>query len=254
MPVVTTRAQEHLAVAATLGEYVWRRARNDSDCGPGLYWSSSRQYKNAITNELWLLAFAKLARLTDDTAASKLYAARATMLYDWFNKSGMRQASGRFAGLVLDGVESQDKGCAPRGLAFTYNQGVILGGLVELGHLDEAVSIADHALLGLTTTEGVLHEPVGNIETSQDSPQFKGIFVRYLRYLTDALETKAGYQDNVKRYRSFLRSNAVFACLHAAATIPGTDAVVYDAKWEGPFNHSSPTAQTSVLDLFTSCG
>ena len=92
---------------------------------------------------------------------------------------------------------------------WTYNQGVILGGLAALHELtgDEAYlrqgeAIADAALRSLTSPRGILAEP-GEVKTAaddRDRPQFKGIFVRYLQDFSRC----AGKPE----YGSFLLANA----------------------------------------------
>jgi predicted alpha-1,6-mannanase (GH76 family) len=71
-----------------------------------------------------------------------------------------------------------------QGTIWSYNQGVILGGLVALNHAAPdpilpatAQSIASAAIARLTDATGILHdscEPNGGV----DCVQFKGIFVR----------------------------------------------------------------------------
>ena len=91
------------------------------------------------------------------------------------------------AGLVNDGLTA---GCANNGrTTWTYNQGVVIGGLAVLyeitgddAYLGQAETIAAAALRDLTVPPGILTEP-GERETGRrdrDRPQFKGIFVRHL--------------------------------------------------------------------------
>jgi predicted alpha-1,6-mannanase (GH76 family) len=70
------------------------------------------------------------------------------------------------------------------GTVWSYNQGVILGGLVELSralpddssYLRSANDIATAALKVLTDLNGILHDPC-EPNCGADCPQFKGIFV-----------------------------------------------------------------------------
>ena len=153
----------------------------DDTCGGGLWWNEKRDYKNAITNELFLTLAALLAARVPGKQEYRDWALRA---WEWLRASGLIGPSG----LVNDGLTAA---CVNNGgTTWTYNQGVILGGLAALHELtgDEAYlrqgeAIADAALRSLTSPRGILAEP-GEAETAagdRDRPQFKGIFVRYLQ-------------------------------------------------------------------------
>jgi len=77
----------------------------------------------------------------------------------------------------------------PAGTMWSYNQGVLLGGLIQLASalndpslIDTAKRIADAALSTLVDEDGVLVEHC-EPECTADGSQFKGIFVRYLARL-----------------------------------------------------------------------
>lgn len=152
-------------------------------CGGGVWWNHKKTYKNAIPNELFLLTAVELhERVPGDTA----YLGWAEKEATWFQQSGMINGQG----LVNDGlgVTCLNNGGNP----WTYNQGVILAGLAELGQVtgnaaDLALArrIGDAAVAHLVTPEGVLYErgcePGGSC--GGDGALFKGIFVRYLWWL-----------------------------------------------------------------------
>jgi Glycosyl hydrolase family 76 len=97
----------------------------DRQCGGGVWWSADRTYKNAITNELFLLGAARLARRT----GLPRYRSWALRCWQWFDASGMINSDG----LVNDGLDGH---CRNNGQpTWTYNQGVILGALVELNRI-----------------------------------------------------------------------------------------------------------------------
>jgi predicted alpha-1,6-mannanase (GH76 family) len=168
----------------------------DSTCGGGLWWRKDRTYKNAITNELFLLGAGRLHRL----AAGGDHGEWALRAWRWFDGSGLVNP----AGLVNDGL---DGACANNGgTTWTYNQGVILGGLAELwratgdrAYLDRAEAIADAALAALVDADGVLTEP-GEPGCDADQQIFKGVFAQGLARLHHAGGKPA--------YASFLRANA----------------------------------------------
>lgn len=84
--------------------------------------------------------------------------------------------------LINDGLDiNPDGSCTNNGdTAWSYNQGVILGGLVELSratgdseYLSEAISIAEAAIEALSEN-GILHESCEPNDCGGDGPQFKG--------------------------------------------------------------------------------
>ena len=146
----------------------------DGTCGGGMWWDHQRTYKNAITNELLLYAATALYHATKDP----VYSAWAHKEWAWFRGSGMINDTN----LVNDGLDAK---CKNNGSpTYTYNQGVILGGLVGLYEIEgesssiaAAISIAQ-AATGKLNVAGILHEPTTTL--NQDGETFKGVFVYYL--------------------------------------------------------------------------
>jgi hypothetical protein len=199
----------------------------DGTCGGGVWWSSAKTYKNAITNELFLEATAALHnRVSGDTT----YLSWAQSEWSWFNGSGMINSKH----LVNDGLTS---GCANNGqTTWTYNQGVVLAGLSELSRatadtslLTTAQTIADAAISALTVN-GVLVEPC-EPSCGPDGPSFKGIFVRDLRTLASTAGTS--------KYESFFQAQA--ASIEAHDTSSGNQ---FGLVWAGPVG--SPTTSTQA--------
>ncbi|HWU05819.1 MAG TPA: glycoside hydrolase family 76 protein, partial [Streptomyces sp.] len=156
---------------------------NDT-CGGGVRWSTNGNYKNAITNELFLqLTSALHNRLPGDTT----YLDRAKREWNWFRNSGMINGDR----MVNDGL---DDNCVNNGQpTWTYNQGVLLGALTEFhratgdaGLLTTARGLADASTVRLQT-DGVLREPSENDDCTGDGPSFKGAYVRGLGTLDRAL-------------------------------------------------------------------
>jgi predicted alpha-1,6-mannanase (GH76 family) len=215
----------------------------DEACGGGLWWSTERSYKNAITNELFLTL---AARLHQRCAGDGEYLDWACREWDWFCARGLIGRNG----LVNDGL---DDSCQNnRGQTWTYNQGVVLGGLAELhqitgdvAYLREGEAIADAALAQLTTPapqarHGILLEP-GEHATARgdrDRPQFKGIFVRNLYdfYLRNPSPS----------YREFICDNA-----RSIWTNDKNDSNQFGMHWAGPFDHADASRQSSALDVLT---
>lgn len=176
----------------------------DGTCGGGLWWNTSRNYKNAITNELFLLAAARLHRRANNGTGPGSYYDWAQREWNWFKNSGMINAQ-KFVNDGLNGA------CANNGgITWTYNQGVILGGLVELyritgdrGYLLNAEQIAEATTSGQVYSGGILREPCeisGNC--NNDQLIFKGLFAQGLARLYNA------DRGNKPQYGTFLTNNA----------------------------------------------
>lgn len=204
----------------------------DSVCGGGVWWTTSKTYKNAIPNELFLDIAAKLAnRTTGNTSAG--YLAWAQKEWAWFSNSGMINSSN----LVNDGLTSS---CVNNNAnTWTYNQGVVLGGLAELYKADQdpallakAQAIADAAITKLVDNNGILLE---KSVTGGDTPQFKGIFTRNLMVLYLAAPNP--------KYKTFIDANADSIWTNAQG--PNYQ---FGALWQGPFDSADATRQTSALD------
>ncbi|GAA3533069.1 glycoside hydrolase family 76 protein [Amycolatopsis ultiminotia] len=194
-----THDSRYLTEATTIADYVqgfW----DPGTCGGGVWWDSERTYKNAVTSGLYLrLAAALHVRIPGDTEWGR----RARTAGDWYLGSGLINASG----LVNDGLTAD---CANNGqTVWTYNQGLAVGGFVELwratgeqSYLDTARRLADAAMTGLTEG-GVLVEScdLGTGSCDDNQKQFKGVFARYLGDLADATGEQA--------YRDFARQQGV---------------------------------------------
>ncbi|MES2220139.1 MAG: glycoside hydrolase family 76 protein [Acidobacteriota bacterium] len=204
-------------------------------CGGGIWWKKPAEYKNAIANELFLSVAASLANRTTGTESAR-YLAWAQKEWAWFHASGMINAQH----LVNDGLTSTNPhACANNGhTTWTYNQGVILGGLVELARaehdptlLSQAEAIANAAIAHLTAN-GIL---VDRTVSGGDTPQFKGIFVRNLM----ALDATAPDP----RYKAFVDANA-----NSIWRDDQRSSYEFGGLWQGPFDSADATRQTSALD------
>ena len=213
----------------------------DGICGGGLWWNTDRRYKNAISNELFLVLAARLHRRCGDDRG--FYLDWALREWDWFHASGLIGANG----LVNDGLTP---GCQNNGgVTWTYNQGVILGGLAalyeatgEAAYLRQGEAIADAALRLLTTpplaaTPGILVEPqeAGTSPRDGDRPQFKGVFVRNL---CDFCR-----QSPRAAYREFILGNA--RSIWDSNRNPRNE---FGLHWAGPFDRADACRQSAAMD------
>lgn len=208
----------------------------DSVCGGGLWWKRQKpqqQYKNAITNELFLSVAAKLHLRTSNDMGVGSYLDWAKREWDWFKHSGLINRSY----LINDGINSV---CQNNGqTTWTYNQGVILGGLVDLYKstqdsllLAQAQAIANAAIHTLAPN-GILQEPCQS-NCGTEGAQFKGVFMRNLYYL---------YQITDKQlYRDFIINNADSVWSDRDRTNQ------FGFSWAKTFNGADAARQSAALD------
>jgi len=203
-------------------------------CGGGVWWDKSHTYKNAIANELFLTIAVRLYLRTTTQA----YLDWATREWAWFQQSKMINPQH----LVNDGltVLAASNTCTNNGKqGWTYNQGVILGGLVDLSlamhdgaYLAVAREIANAAIAALGNAQGILTEPGSG---GPDLPQFKGIFMRNLAYLYSF--------DGQPNHLTFIQKNAQ-SLLQYDRTLSNQ----FGYAWAGPFDTADAARQTSALD------
>ncbi|HTX36393.1 MAG TPA: glycoside hydrolase family 76 protein [Bryobacteraceae bacterium] len=205
----------------------------DDTCGGGIWWRKDRRYKNAIANELFLSVAARLATAADP-AKRPAYLAWAQREWKWFAASGMINAHG----LINDGLTA---GCQNNGRnTWTYNQGVILGGLSGLAAatgekplVERAQAIALAAITQLTDQDGILHDSC-EPKCGADAVQFKGIFARNLGVLNAAAP--------LPRFRTFLETNAERICRVQTADHQ------FGVVWSAPSDAINGATQVSALD------
>ena len=204
-------------------------------CGGGVWWQKPNHYKNAIANELFLTVAASLANRTTGSA-SAAYLAWAQKEWTWFKASGMINSHSQ----INDGLTAtHPNACTNNGqTTWTYNQGVILGGPVELYKADQdptllsqAEAIANAAIASLAV-QGILIE---SSISGNDAPQFKGVFVRNLVVLNDAVHNP--------HYKTFVDANANSIW----ANDQGRN-YEFGALWQGPFDSADAIRQSSALD------
>lgn len=231
-----TGERRYLDMARIDGDYLW--SFKDDICGGGVWWKKDRKYKNAITNELFIkLAAALHNRMPGDT----VWRDRAQQTWTWFKASGMINGEK----MINDGLDN----CRNNGQeTWTYNQGVILGALVELSKatnqpalLDEAKALAEASTRNARLNpNGILREPCEDSADAcgADGPSFKGAYMRNLGELDRAL---AG-----RPFRAYLQTQAT-----ALTTKARNNMDQYGLKWAGPFDRAEMRRQHSALDALT---
>jgi hypothetical protein len=212
----------------------------DGKCGGGIYWASAKagdaglKNKNAIANALFLQVAVMLHQRTPGDLGAGSYLEWADREWNWFSKSGMLTDQNQ----VVDGLNNLTD-CKASGPSFTYNQGVLLGALVEMSnakqqstYLERAAAIAQATLSLMSSGDGILKEaPCGG----DVCVQFKGIFMRNLVRLYRARPSH-GLREYMRKQSDTLWSvnrNAVNQ---------------FGYEWHLPFDKPTPARQSSALD------
>jgi len=234
-----THQQQYLQTAAAIFEDMAKGW--DDTCSGGIWWSKDRKYKNAIANELFLSVAAHLLPRTKNRKLKAQYLQWTQREWQWFSHTGMINASH----LINDGL---DANCVNNHKTeWTYNQGVILGGLSEFykqAHdrslLIQANAIVEATLSSTTLTDahGILHDPC-EPDCGGDGTQFKGIFVRNLALLYKIAPSP--------RYKTFVEANAdsIWQGMQASDNGIGT-------KWDAPYGTANASTQSSGDDVLVS--
>lgn len=204
-------------------------------CG-GIWWNKAHEANVAISNELFLAVAAQLANRAQTKAAKSFYLDWALKQWMWFSNSGLINADHN----INDGLDL--KTCKNNGgLVWSYNAGAIIGGLIELNKaqpdeqlLVTAQSIAMAAIKKLSDSNGILHD-VCEPDCGNDGPQFKGIFMRNLQVLQQAM-------PNAK-FGDFIQKNADSIWINARG--PGDK---LDLVWSGLYKSATASTQSSALD------
>lgn len=212
----------------------------DDRCQGGLWWDPARSYKNAITNELLLYASTQLYLATGQQA----YRDWALRVWSWISQSSM---IGR-DGMVNDGLNAS---CRNNGQPyFTYNQGVLIGGLTDLttitgdsAYRDLAVRTALTATRLLSTSGGILREPVPSI--GSDGFMFKGVFAYHLGHLLDDMPAGPDHAELLRWSQA--NAEAVWQASDAGMRAIGSD-------WSDPASAAGAASQVSGLNMLLVAG
>ncbi|KKZ62159.1 hypothetical protein EMCG_00474 [[Emmonsia] crescens] len=210
---------------------------DDNRCGGGIWWDKAQTALVAIVNELFLSVAAHLATRVPENA--KYYHGWAIKEWNWFKQTGMINGRNN----INDGVNL--KTCKNNnGIVWSYNQGVILGALVELAKassppdaslIAQAHAIAAAAIAKLADNKGILHDPC-EPNCGADGPQFKGIFMRNLQILHEASPRA--------KYKTFIENNA-----RSIWRNDRNEKNQFGVNWAGPFAPPAlASAQSSALD------
>jgi predicted alpha-1,6-mannanase (GH76 family) len=234
-----TRDSKYLDTAKAIHTHMAKNWRPDKDGGVLWCEDADKQKANAITNSLFLVLSARLHATIKDAA----YLEWAEKTLGWFREKKL-----------YDGTAVVD---APghKGDYWTYNQGAYIGGLVAMSdatgeprYLDEAAHVADTVLTksGVVLPSGVIVEKLGT--SGWDVGMFKGVFIRYLSQLRDALNASPRHTEMARQIDRVIRSSTASLLEHGI----GEDGC-YTVAWEegGKDRSTSFNTQTSGLAALT---
>lgn len=208
----------------------------DQTCGGGIWWTKKKRVKNTIANELFLTVAADLAEHVGGSQEAA-YVSWAQREWAWLSQSRIMGSDGLFHGKLNASCQYIP------GAKWTYNQGVIVGGLVALSKvsgnralLQQAQKTALTAISHMADAKDILHDPC-EPDCGKDGAEFKGIFVRNLAILNAV--------DPDKKYSTFLHANAESIWKNDR----GSNYQFGDV-WSGRFSVSNGSAQISAIDCF----
>jgi predicted alpha-1,6-mannanase (GH76 family) len=142
------------------------------DLGGGTFWSKKRDFKNTPATAPVALFYAR----TGNTA-------KAQALLDWLHAKLFDPSSGMYQ----DGLRISSSGeVVLEAAIYTYNQGPVLGALLELGgqaNLDRAAGLVDAVARSLTRPATLASGTVATVlrcDGTGDGGLFTGILARYL--------------------------------------------------------------------------
>ena len=255
-------ADRYLALAKNIFAYMASQW-DTGDCGGGLWQNQKPTHtKDAIANEVFLSLATSLYRRTREQG----YLDWALREWKWFGATGMLNSDHLVDDHLASVKSTHPAPCTPHRAQFwSYNQGVILGGLTDLYEITRttnakfaqnalalAAEIADCVTdqhcggntsiskFPLVDSLGILTEACGtNPCTYAPSYQFKGIFVRNLVQLNKV----------TGKYTAFLAANA-----HSVWTQDRNSNNLFGFYWDGstPFYlpaNGEPAVQGAALDL-----
>lgn len=207
----------------------------------GLYWKKGLEFKGSISNGLAMTLATRLHLAGTKTVHGKSALLWATSIWEWMVDSRLINSNGN----IQDGVRFKNGQESITENVWTYNQGVVLTGLVNLykitgesHYLKSAHDLAKATLRNMTNSNMVLVEKRCEPDScSSDAKQFKGVFMRHLMYLNE--------NSPKNTYKKFMLKNtsAIWdKSMAGGAKAPGV-------VWDMPSEANAATV-SSALDAF----
>jgi len=230
-----TKDSKYLETAKAIHAHMAKNWRPDK--GGGVLWceDADKQRVNAITNSLFLILSARLHATTKDAA----YLQWAEKTLRWFRDNNLYDGTA-----IVDAPGHKDD-------YWTYNQGTYIGSLIAMAdatgdpsYLDEAARVASTVLTksGLVLPGGVIVEKLGT--SGWDVGMFKGVFIRYLGQLRDALNASRRHSDLALHIDQVIRSSTTSLLKHGIG-----DDGCFTVAWEEHGKDRSTTFNTQSSGL-----
>ena len=207
----------------------------------GLYWKKGLTYRGSISNGLAMTLATRLHMAGTKNVNGKSALKWATTIWDWMKASNLLDSNGN----IQDGVRTVNGEDSITENVWTYNQGVVLTGLVNLykitgkeTNLKSAENIAEATLNRMTNDNLILVEFLCEPDNcDSDAKQFKGVFMRHLMYLNQHSPKKEYEFFILKNIESIWTNSMLYGTVS-----PGT-------IWDKPSEANAATV-SSALDAF----
>lgn len=210
-------------------------------CG-GQWWDRAHKSQGAIPTLLFLSTAAHLANRVPPI--KKLYySAWSIKIWEWFSQSGMLTPNNTIVSAI------NNRTCKPEGDLWAYVQGTAIASLLEMSilfhksqdraharYLNIANEIAKAATTHLVTENGILRDPWESSACGPNGGQPKGMLIRNLQLLYEAVPEQL-YKDFILKNADSILANDVGV---SAKGVPG----VLSLHWAGPFNATRADAST----------
>ena len=214
----------------------------NEECDGGMYWKKGFKYKGTISNSLALTLATRLHLAKTGEVNGRTCLQWSVDIWQWMMDLDLLNN----LGLLQDGIKNKDGNCDVVKAVWTYNQGVVLTGLVNLHsltgekqYLESAHSLAKAAIVNMVSENGILKEI--NCEPNDcnsDAEQFKGIFMRHLRVL-DEYSPKREYSQFMNENVTSILNNS----MNNGNRLPGV-------SWSLPSEKTTAATVSSALDAF----
>lgn len=215
---------------------------NDNN-GGGIAWNKQMlNYKNTPSNATTAILSFRLHNVTQDQQYYNL----GEKIMVWLQNTLVDETSG----MVWDGIGRTDDNKIDNNWLFTYNQGIYIGACIELYKIsnneiwrDRAIKTADNAI---TTFGGNFN--IFKDEGTGDGGLFKGILVRYLKYLSDQQFVE---KNKSTTYKTVIKSNSARLWdMGKSASFPYT----FNNDWnQSPAGEIDLSVQLSGVFLMEAC-
>ena len=207
----------------------------------GLYWKKGLDFRGSISNGLAMTLATRLHLAGTKSVNGKSALLWATSIWDWMIDSQLLDANGN----IQDGIRFKNGQELIKENIYTYNQGVVLTGLVNLykitgkdNYLKSAHSLVQATMENMTNTDFILVEKRCEPNNcNADAKQFKGVFMRHLMYLNE--------HSPKNNYKAFILKNqqAIWEkAMEKGSKAPGV-------VWDKPSEANAATV-SSALDAF----